>query len=450
MRIGLQLFIASLLVVLLVLHPQMNIGQSFVQEWGEWIIGGGLLVCLSLLFLVFLQTKLFSQKLVEAIRAIREGDASHPMPFVEGREEWNELGEALGELQANMLQFEVMRKVTDEMPVNVILADPHDEFKMTHMNRTAGETLKKIQDLLPIPVDKMLGQSIDIFHKDPQRIRDILKDPSNLPHAAPIRLGEEVLNLKVSAVYDSAKDYVGCLLVWSIATESVKFLNSFEGSVGSVSQKISSFSGNLHQSAVELQAVVSQLTESSHEISQRTNDSLHIIRDAGEKTEAARNYMVSLMAASEKVSDVVTLIDAIAKKTNLLALNATIESARAGDAGKGFAVVANEVKNLASQTANAIAEIHQQVDDMQEASNHSNKAIQEMYDTIMEVNTIAASVASAVEEQHASTAEIARNIGDAGHVDDQNSILGMVTHLKTISQTLDEECAGFLEEVRKV
>ena len=117
--------------------------------------------------------------------------------------------------------------------------------------------------------------------------------------------------------------------------------------------------------------------------------------------------------AANKIGEVVSLITDIANQTNLLALNATIEAARAGDAGKGFAVVASEVKNLANQTAKATDEIGAQIGGIQSATQDAVTAIQGIGKTIGEIDEIATTIASAVEEQSAATQEIARNVEQA-------------------------------------
>src|SRR3546814_5762640 len=114
--------------------------------------------------------------------------------------------------------------------------------------------------------------------------------------------------------------------------------------------------------------------------------------------------------SSDVCSSDLQLITDIASQTNLLALNATIEAARAGEAGKGFAVVASEVKNLANQTAKATEEITSQISEMQAATDKAVTAIGGINKTIKHIDEVAVAIASAVEEQDASTQEIARNV----------------------------------------
>ena len=107
------------------------------------------------------------------------------------------------------------------------------------------------------------------------------------------------------------------------------------------------------------------------------------------------------------------MITSIAQQTNLLALNATIEAARAGEAGKGFAVVANEVKELAKQTAKATEDISRKIEAIQGDTKGAVEAIAQIGKIINQINDIQNTIASAVEEQTATTGEISRNVAEA-------------------------------------
>ena len=152
-----------------------------------------------------------------------------------------------------------------------------------------------------------------------------------------------------------------------------------------------------------------EMTATVKEIAQRVSETTQLVEQAASRTEDAATTMKSLKAAAEDIGQIVTLISDIAEQTNLLALNATIEAARAGDAGKGFAVVAGEVKALAGQTAKATEEIKQRVEAIQAQTQDAVAMIAEIGRTITAVNEASVTISAAVEQQSASTQEIARN-----------------------------------------
>lgn len=170
------------------------------------------------------------------------------------------------------------------------------------------------------------------------------------------------------------------------------------------------------QASVNVDSVASaaeQLSASIQEIGRMVTEAHNINQGAGAQAEITSSSVNSLHEAANKIGDVVTLITTIAGQTNMLALNATIEAARAGEAGKGFAVVAGEVKTLANQTSKATEDIRQQVDAIQQATKNVVDAISGIRNTVTQLNEVNGIVASAVEQQRAATAEIARNSQEA-------------------------------------
>lgn len=157
-------------------------------------------------------------------------------------------------------------------------------------------------------------------------------------------------------------------------------------------------------------AAVTELSASIAEIATQAAQSNAVVRQAQEQVHAARTLAVLLDQASARIGSFTDLISQIAAQTNLLALNATIEAARAGSAGRGFAVVASEVKGLAEQTGRATAEIVQQVTALRVASSDVLTAMGGIDETIATINGAASAIASAVEEQSATTAEIDRTV----------------------------------------
>ncbi len=156
-----------------------------------------------------------------------------------------------------------------------------------------------------------------------------------------------------------------------------------------------------------------EMGASIREISQNANEAARVAAAAVTEAETTTATVLQLGESSREIGDVVKVITSIAEQTNLLALNATIEAARAGEAGKGFAVVANEVKELAQETAKATEDIARRVEAIQGDTTGAVSAIERISAVIGQINDFQLTIASAVEEQTATTNEMSRSVGEA-------------------------------------
>mgnify|MGYP000011048824 CR=1 FL=1 len=196
-------------------------------------------------------------------------------------------------------------------------------------------------------------------------------------------------------------------------TQSAQDLSSQATQTESQSRIVDQASEETAVNVKQVSAAAEEMSHSVSEIARQVNDAAEAARRATESTRRTAGQIETLSQDAQKIGEVVNLIDNIASQTNLLALNATIEAARAGDAGRGFAVVATEVKQLADETSKATSSIAAQVNSIQASTQQAVAAIRDISTVIASLDTIAASIAAAVEQQEAVTQEIARSISNA-------------------------------------
>jgi methyl-accepting chemotaxis protein len=156
-----------------------------------------------------------------------------------------------------------------------------------------------------------------------------------------------------------------------------------------------------------------QMGASIREIAQNANEAAKASSQAVAHAQSTAASVVGLGESSKEIGNVVKVITSIAEQTNLLALNATIEAARAGEAGKGFAVVAGEVKELARESARAAEDIAARIATNQAETTSAVRAIEGIAALIGSVNDYGLTIASAVEEQTATTNEMSRSVTEA-------------------------------------
>jgi methyl-accepting chemotaxis protein len=412
------------------------------------------------------------RRLAATMRASAGGETRIEVRDRGRRDEIGTIADALEALRGTARHAFAQRQMLEQLPTAIMSADPKDGFRITYMNAETRRLMDSIRADLPVPPETLLGESIDVFHRAPERQRALLSDPSKLPHTARIRLGPETIELRISAIRDAAGDYTGAMLSWNIATEKVRLADTFEREVGAVVEAVASSAERLQDSARQLSAAAEtsgteaaavaeaggrakgdvqsvaaaaeEMAASVAEIARRVGEAAEVAGRAVTEARATDATVQGLSDAASRIGDVVKLIGDIAGQTNLLALNATIEAARAGEAGKGFAVVASEVKSLAGQTAKATEEIGRQIAEMQAATAQAVAAIRGIGSTVERTSDIATTIAAAVEEQGSATQEIARSAAQVAEA--TGTVASRIESVRGAAQSTGQSAAAMRDD----
>ncbi|WP_062307057.1 methyl-accepting chemotaxis protein [Demequina subtropica] len=209
--------------------------------------------------------------------------------------------------------------------------------------------------------------------------------------------------------------------------------NDRTAEVSDAAQQVSTGIDTIASATGQMGASIAEIAENAQRVAQMAHEAVAV-------SEATSRTVIELGASSEEIGSVVKVITQIAEQTNLLALNATIEAARAGEAGAGFAVVAGEVKDLAQETARATGGIADRVQGIQATVERASDEITRIGEIIRQISDYQATIAGAVEEQTATTAEMATSTERVA-----GSSREIAEALESVSQTTRRTTAGLLE-----
>jgi len=215
--------------------------------------------------------------------------------------------------------------------------------------------------------------------------------------------------------------------------ENIQTISEIMKDLNSYTQNVNDNSNELIERVISVTASVDEMNSTISEITNNTAEAASISNKASDQTKKTEERMFKLNQIADSIGEVINIIKDISGQTNLLALNATIEAASAGDAGKGFAVVANEIKNLASQTAEASESITGQILEIQSYVSESSNDIKDISKIMQQLNEINSDIASSLEEQSVTINEISKSMNITNDVTQNN-----VESINNLSDNLEK------------
>jgi methyl-accepting chemotaxis protein len=355
----------------------------------------------------------------------------------------------------------------DNAPDAVMFADTTGTIR--YLNTACRGLFRRLERDLLVRSDQLLGAKVDGFYRGAERW------PSDLQgqlKELTVKIGSETLRVVVTATYDDAGHPIGTTASWQLVTDRLQVAGTasrYAQSLAAASEELSAvakqMTSNSEQTTLQANLVAEaseqvtsnvtsvaasaeQMSSTVREIARNAHDAARVATAAVHAADETNRTVAQLGDSSMEIGKVIKVITSIAQQTNLLALNATIEAARAGEAGKGFAVVANEVKELAKQTAKATEDISQKIETIQNDTRGAVEAIQHIGQIIGQINDFQNTIASAVEQQAATTNEIARNASEAARGSLQ--ISGNIGSVSVAARNTSEGAANTLASAEEL
>lgn len=359
-------------------------------------------------------------------------------------------GKLKEQLEEREAELDRLKQMLDNVSNIIMLCDATPDNTIFYMNRTARETLDKHRDSLNAglraDVRNAFQQSIHQFHRDPNRVRQMLGRPSELPHSADIPIGSITFRTTAYPIWDAKNPgkllcYMAC---WSDITaerqveenrirevERKNYLEERVAQIATAMEEMSATVNDVARNTSFASSSASEVAESAHEGQQVVNQAVGEMQRVAELVRDSAQIVGNLGAKSEKIGEIISTIEGIADQTNLLALNAAIEAARAGEQGRGFAVVADEVRSLAERTTASTKEISAMVKEIQSEtlqavssielgkkeaevseglSQQVEASLSGIVSAVENIRLLVAQIATASEEQAATATMIAGNL----------------------------------------
>ncbi|MBY5409093.1 methyl-accepting chemotaxis protein [Rhizobium leguminosarum] len=361
-------------------------------------------------------------RLKAAMNAIAAEEASVEIAGSDRRDEIGQMAKALLVLRDSVDERSALRGREDERQQQIEEERRGNEASL----RSASERQTRAMQVLGVGLEKLASGDLTVA------IGDIGEDYAKL--RGDFNAAVDALNGVIHAIAESSH----------VVNESASDISE---ATGNLSKRTEQQAAALEETA----AALDEITATVKTASERANEAREMVTEtkasAGKSGEIVRNAVTAMgriEESSNRISQIISVIDEIAFQTNLLALNAGVEAARAGEAGRGFAVVAQEVRELAQRSANAAKEIKAlisrsaaEVEGGVALVRSTGDALLEIEALVNRVNDHVVSIATAAREQSTGLNEINSSVNHMDQMTQQNA--AMVEETTAASRTLADE-----------
>ena len=310
------------------------------------------------------------------------------------------------------------QSMMENSPTNIMFADT--DLVIRYVNPASVNTLKGLEQYLPVKLDQVVGQSVDVFHQNPTHQRRILGDPRNLPIRAEIQLGPETLDLLVSPIYDPKQNYLGPMVTWEVVTEKL-----------SNERKVKEASEREHAQAEELGAKVDSI--------------LDVVTAAGagdltQEVTVSGSDAIGQMGEGLQLffSDLRQSISKIAGNAHSL----TTSSEELNEVSQQMGSNAEETSAQAQVVTVASEEVSRNVQTVAVGTEEMSASIKEIAQNASEAAKVANSAVTVAEETNETVGKLGESSAEIGKVIKVITSIAQQTNLLALNATIEAARAG--------